>query len=77
MDTLGFSALRETDLDASENIRTIYQADIMPNNNCWIFNVNYRKSVVDERYSVNFVFNLGNKEFETFRSNFFSFDRLQ
>ena len=76
MDVLGLSAVSEFDLDAEENIRTIYQADFMPDNNCWILNLSYRQSVVDERYAVNFVFNLGNEDFKSYRNNFFSFNRL-
>lgn len=76
VDILGFSAVSEFDLDAEEDVRTVYQADFMPNNNCWILNVNYRQSVVDERYAVNFVFNLGNEDFKRYKSEFFSFNRL-
>lgn len=77
VDTIGLSTVAEYDLDAQENIRTVYQADLMPNNNCWILNFSYRESVVDQRYAINFVFNLGNDEFKQYRSNYFSFDRLQ
>lgn len=76
IDAIGLSAVGEFDLDAEENIRTIYQADLMPDNNCWILNMTYRKSVVDERYGFNFVFNLGNEDFKTYKRNFFSFSRL-
>ena len=75
-DVFGFSILKEHDLRARSNIRSIYQVDFMPNNNCWIINVNYRETVVDNRYSVNWVFNFGNDDFKTYRSNFFRFDRL-
>lgn len=77
IDVLGFSALVEQDLDAEENIRSIYQVDFMPNNNCWILNLNYRKTVVDNRYSFNWVFNFGNDEFKEYRNNFFRFDRIE
>jgi LPS-assembly protein len=77
IDTLGFSALKEQDLDAKENIRSIYQIDFMPNNNCWILNLNYRETVVDNRYSFNWVFNFGNDEFKNYRSNFFQFARIE
>ena len=76
VDVLGFSLLREHDLDADENISTIYQLDFMPNNNCWIINLNYRKNVVEDRFSVNYVFNFGNDEFKNYRNNYFDFNRL-
>jgi LPS-assembly protein len=76
MDILGFSMVKEMDLDAGENIRSIYQVDYMPNNNCWIFNLNYRETVNDTRYAFNMVFNFGNDEFKDYRTNFFRFDRL-
>ncbi len=76
IDAFGFSMLKEQDLDADENIRSIYQVDFMPDNNCWIMNLNYRETVVDTRYTVNWVFNFGNDDFKQYRSNFFSFNRL-
>ena len=76
-DTLGFSLLKEEDLNADENISSIYQVDFMPNNNCWILNFNYRETVVDNRYSFNWVFNFGNDEFKEYRNNFFQFNRIQ
>lgn len=75
-DVIGLSAVGEFDLDAEQNIRTIYQADFMPSNNCWILNLNYQDSVVGKRYAFNIVFNLGNEEFKDYRRNFFSFNRL-
>lgn len=76
LDVLGFSALREYDLDADENISSIYQVDFMPHNNCWIFNINYKESLLEQRYAFNFEFNFGNDEFKNYRNNFFSFSRL-
>lgn len=76
MDAIGFSILKEQDLEANENIRSIYQLDMMPDNNCWIMNLNYRETVVDSRYSVNWVFNFGNDDFKLYKTNFFSFNRL-
>ncbi len=76
IDAVGFSFLKEDDLDARENIRSIYQIDLMPDNNCWILNFAYRETVVDSRYSVNWVFNFGNDEFKTYKTNFFDFNRL-
>lgn len=76
IDVFGFSILQEQDLKAQQRIRSIYQMDFMPNNNCWILNLNYRETVVDNRYSLNWVFNFGNDDFKDYRNNFFRFDRL-
>lgn len=76
-DAIGFTYLEDQDLDANENIMTIYQLDFMPPNNCWIINLNYRESVVDQRYSFNFLFNLGNDEFKNYQNNFFDFERVR
>lgn len=75
-DQIGFSYLKDHDLSAKQNIRSIYQVDLMPNNNCWIFNLGYSESVVARRYSFNFVFNFGNDDFKQYSSNFFNFNRL-
>lgn len=75
-DSLGFSILKEEDLNARENIRSIYQLDFMPHNNCWIINLNYRETVVNTRYTINWVFNFGNDDFKNYKTNFFSFNRL-
>lgn len=76
-DIIGFTYLQDQDLDANENILSLYQIDFMPPNNCWIINLNYRESVVDQRYSFNFIFNLGNDEFKNYQNNFFDFDRVR
>lgn len=76
IDTFGISSLREFDLDAQEDIRAIYQADFMPSNDCWMLSLNYRKSVVDERYAFNFVLNLGEEGFRQLKNNFFDFSRI-
>lgn len=76
VDVLGFSIVKEQDLAAKENIRTVYQADFMPNNNCWILNLNYRDSVVDKRFAFNFLFNFGSEDFEKYRTDYFSFNRM-
>lgn len=75
-DTFGFSYLNERDLDADENISSIYQADFMPHNNCWIFNLKYVESFIEQRYIINFEFNFGSEEFANFKRDFFSFARL-
>ena len=77
LDIIGFAVLKEQDLDADENISSIYQVDFMPNNNCWIFNLNYSESLDEKRYAFNFEFNFGNEDFKTYRTNFFNFSRLR
>jgi LPS-assembly protein len=71
-DILGFSILREMDLEAKEIIRNIYSVNFMPLNNCWIFNLNYRESLVDKRYSFNLIFNFGNQEFQLYKNSQFA-----
>jgi LPS-assembly protein len=74
-DTLGFAIMKDLDLDANKNIRTTYALDIMPHNNCWILNLNYRESLVDSRYSFNILFNFGDDNFSQYRSNYFGIKR--
>ena len=76
IDVFGLAYLKEYDLDANENISSIYQVDFMPNNNCWIFNINYKDSFEEKRYAINFAFNFGSDDFSSYRTNFFKFDRL-
>ena len=73
----GIAFLKEHDLDADENITSIYQVDFMPLNNCWILNFNYKESLDEQRYAFNFEFNFGNDEFKEYRNNFFNFNRLK
>ena len=74
-ETLGFAILKDMDLEAKKNIRTIYTLDIMPYNNCWILNLNYRQSLVDSRYSFNILFNFGDDNFAQYRTNYFTVKR--
>ena len=76
-DSLGVAMLKNVDLEANKDIRTIYSVDIMPHNNCWIFSLNYRKSIVDSRYSFNIMFNFGDDNFERYRNDYFGMKRLQ
>lgn len=75
-DVLGVAMVKEMDLEAQENIRTVYSVDIMPHNNCWIFNLNYREALRDNRYSFNVIFNFGDESFERYRSDYFGVKRL-
>ncbi len=74
-DYLGFAIMKDVDLEANENIRTIYSLDIMPDNNCWILNLNYRESLVDSRYFFNLLFNFGDDNFAQYRNNYFGVKR--
>ncbi len=74
-DTLGFAVLKDMDLEAKKNIRTTYSLDIMPNNNCWILNLNYRESLVDSRYFFNILFNFGDDNFSSYKENYFAIKR--
>lgn len=75
-DELGIAMVKDIDLEARRDIRTIYSLDLMPHNNCWIFSLNYRKSIVDSRYSFNILFNFGDDSFERFRNDYFGVKRL-
>ncbi|MBD64279.1 MAG: hypothetical protein CME62_03680 [Halobacteriovoraceae bacterium] len=75
-DILGFSYLKSFDLDANEDISSIYQVDFMPHNNCWIVNLNYRETLIEQRFSINWEFNFGNEEFKEYRTNFWNFTRI-
>lgn len=75
-DVLGVAMIKDMDLEAKEQIRTVYSVDIMPHNNCWIFNLNYRESIVDSRYSFNVIFNFGDDSFERYRNDYFGVKRL-
>jgi len=74
-DSLGFAVLKDMDLEANKNIRTIYALDIMPDNNCWILNLNYRESLVNSQYSFNILWNFGDDKFDQYRNNWFSVPR--
>ena len=77
IDVVGFSFLKEEDLNDNENLSSIYQVDFMPHNNCWIVNLNYKENFIEQRYAINFEFNFGNQEFKNYRENFFNFNRLR
>lgn len=68
--------VKDVDLEAKKDIRTIYSADIMPHNDCWILNFNYRESLVDSRYSFNIMFNFGDEKFDKYRNDYFGVKRL-
>lgn len=76
IDAFGISFLKEQDLNANENVSSIYQVDFMPDNNCWIINLTYQDSLVTQNFSFNFVFNFGNDTFKEYKTNYFSFARF-
>jgi len=75
-DILGLAMLKEIDLEAKQEVRTLYSLDIMPHNNCWILNFNYRESLVDSRFFFNIIFNFGDENFHDLRNNYFAVKRL-
>ncbi len=75
-DVLGFAMLKNLDLEANRNVRTIYSLDIMPNNNCWILSLDYSERLGISRYSFNIMFNFGNDDFAAYRNNYFGVKRL-
>jgi LPS-assembly protein len=75
-DILGLAYSRQDDLLANKNINTTYSVDIMPNNNCWILNLNYQKTINLERYTFGIMFNFGDDRFERMRNDYFAVKRL-
>lgn len=74
-DILGFAMMKNIDLEANKDLRTIYSLDIMPHNNCYIFSLGYRKSYV-EQYTFNIIFNFGDDNFDRYRNDYFAVKRL-
>jgi LPS-assembly protein len=75
-DVIGFALVKDVDLEAKKDIRTIYSIDIMPHNNCWILNLNKRESLVGSRYSFNIIFNFGDDKFDKYRNDYFAVKRM-
>jgi LPS-assembly protein len=75
-DVLGVAMVKEMDLEAKRDMRTVYSIDLMPHNNCWIFSLNYRKDINVSRYSFNVIFNFGDESFERYRNDYFGVKRL-
>jgi LPS-assembly protein len=75
-EVLGLAMIKDIDLEANRNIRTTYALDLMPNNNCWILNLNYREDLNDKLYTFNVLFNFGDESFSRYRNNYFSIPRL-
>ncbi len=71
VDTLGFAMLKQIDLEANQDIKTVYAVDIMPNNNCWILTLNYRESLLGSQYSFNVLWNFGDDGFQNYRRDWF------
>lgn len=76
IDILGLAFSKQEDLEAKKNISTIYSIDLMPNNNCWILNFNYQKTLNYERFSLGVMFNFGDDRFERMRSDYFAVKRI-
>lgn len=75
-DILGLAMVKQVDYEAGTDVSTIYSADIMPHNNCWIFNLNYQQRLNVSRYSMNVIFNFGQEGFERYRNDYFAVKRL-
>ena len=74
-DILGVAMVKDMDLEAKKDIRTMYSVDIMPHNNCYIFSLGYRKSYI-EQYTFNIMFNFGDDNFDRYRNDYFGVKRL-
>ena len=59
IDLVELRYIQDRDFVAGEVVRNIIEVDYRPPNRCWIFNVNYRKTVVDARFSFNVDINFG------------------
>jgi LPS-assembly protein len=75
-DVLGLALSKQDDLFAHKNINTTYSIDFMPNNNCYILNFNYMKTIVYERFTFGIMFNFGDDRFERMRNDYFAVKRL-
>ncbi len=63
-DFLRFSVIQEHDISANKDTRRIYELDYIPSNNCYVLNLNYRTTLVDERISFNILLNFGDNGFQ-------------
>ncbi len=68
IELLRFSVLQDYDLTADKSTRTLYNFDYIPRNNCYVFNLNFRKTLVDQRVSFNINLNFGDNGFKRSRS---------
>jgi hypothetical protein len=65
-------------LNTKESLRTVYGVDIMPANNCWILQLDYRESVVGFQYSFDIMWNFGQEKFQQARGeNWYSNSRVR
>ena len=62
------SILQDYDLTADKSTRTLYNFDYIQRNNCYVFNLNFRKTLVDQRVSFNINLNFGDNGFKRSRS---------
>lgn len=68
----GLSFVEDYNLNNREKMRQLYKADYMPNSDCWILSLRYRKNPSDERVSFNFVFDFGNSSFAQYKQDYFN-----
>jgi LPS-assembly protein len=77
-DFLGLSMVKQMNLNTKESLRTVYGVDIMPANNCWILQLDYRESVVGFQYSFDIMWNFGQEKFQQARGeNWYSNSRVR
>lgn len=62
-DLLGFTLNYEYDLKGRSTLRSLYAIDYIPTNNCWKMVLGYRKTIVDNRISFDWVLNFGSSNF--------------
>jgi LPS-assembly protein len=62
-DMFGFTVNYEYDLENRATLRSLYAVDFIPSNNCWKMELGYRKTIVDNRFSFDWVLNFGAEKF--------------
>ena len=61
-----FRTRQEFDLEDNERVRSVYELQYHPANNCWALLFNFRDTIVDQRFSLNFALNFSGGELEFF-----------
>lgn len=51
------------DMAADKSIRSIYEVDFVPRNDCWRLSVSFQKTLSAERFAFNILFNFGGEDF--------------
>lgn len=74
---MGFSYNHIYDIENTSNIARRLELDLMPNNNCWIFNFGYEEGTYGQLVSFNFIFNFADQKYANYRKNYLDIARLR